>query len=142
MIRKSNKYDTELILDIWLKSSIKAHDFIDPSFWELKVPEMRDVYLPLAETYIYEDDDDEIKGFVSLVDDTIAAIFVAPDQQGLGVGKELMNMAKQMRSKLVLTVYKENVKSIEFYKRFGFKILKEQIDENTDHPELLMEFRN
>lgn len=139
MIRDFKNEDIELVLDIWLKSSIVAHHFIEKSFWESKIPDMRDIYLPASETYIYEEKD-VIKGFVSLVDNTIAAIFVLPDQQGIGIGKKLMAKAKQIRSNLNLTVYKDNIKTIEFYKKHGFKIIREQIDHNTGCLELYMEY--
>lgn len=140
MIRKFQKKDTEMVLDIWLQSSIQAHNFISKSYWESKIHDMREIYLPAADTTIYEDDQG-IKGFISLSGNTIAAIFVMPDQQGLGIGQKLISTAKQLHSSLDLTVYKENTKTIEFYKKNGFEIINEQFDEHTGHPELLMKFK-
>ena len=128
------------VLKIWLDASIKAHDFIEKEFWAGKVTEMREVYLPSAETYVY-DEAGIIQGFISLYGDTIAAFLVSPNVQGKGIGKQLMRKAKAVGQNLNLTVYKENRKSIEFYKRCAFKTQKEQIDEHTGHPELLMTFK-
>lgn len=131
----------EAVLKIWLEASIAAHDFIERGFWEAKVAEMRDVYLPSADTYVYEVDG-AVKGFVSLCDDTIAAIFVAPGAQGKGIGKQLIAKAKQLRRNLNLTVYKANQNSVEFYTRCGFVVEGEQIDEHTGQTELKMELRS
>ncbi len=139
MIRKFKKCDMEEILSIWLNASIKAHDFIEREFWESKVTDMRDIYLPAAETYVY-DTEGVVKGFISLYNDTLAAIFVSPNIQGKGIGKQLMAKAKKINKNLNLSVYKKNKRSIKFYEQSGFKIVKEQIDENTGHPEILMVF--
>lgn len=139
-IRNFQAPDMDQVLKIWLEASIKAHDFIEKKFWEGNVSEMREVYLPSAETYVY-DEEGIIKGFISLYGDTIAAIFVSPNVQGKGIGKQLMRKAKEVRQSLNLTVYKENRKSIDFYKRCAFKTQREQIDEHTGHPELLMTFK-
>ena len=139
MIRRLQQSDIDTIISIWLEASIQAHDFINSEFWKSKVKDMREIYLPAGETYIYEQEG-LIKGFISLSNDTVAAIFVSPDSQGEGIGTQLMRKAKDIRDNLNLTVYKDNLKSIEFYKKSGFKIQQEQIDRHTGHPELVMEY--
>ncbi len=130
----------EQVLKIWLEASVKAHDFIKREFWEAKLDDMRNLYLPASETYVYAEKG-EIKGFFSLVDETLAAIFVAPASQGRGIGKKLIAKAKELRSSLNLTVYSKNTKSINFYKRCGFDIIRKQTDENTGEFEYLMAYQ-
>ncbi|MBS3669228.1 N-acetyltransferase [Vreelandella boliviensis] len=139
MIRKYQKADMDQILDIWLSASVKAHAFIESAFWESKVSEMRDVYLPASETFVFESGA-QIAGFYSLYENTLAAVFVAPSLQGKGVGTALIDDAKSRRECLQLTVYRENDPSIHFYKKHGFISLGEQMDERTGHPELVMEY--
>lgn len=141
MIRNFQQPDIDQVISIWLEASIKAHDFVDSEFWNSKVKDMREIYIPSGETYVCEEEG-IIKGFVSLYNDTIAAIFVSPDSQGTGIGMQLMRKAKDVRDNLNLTVYKENTKSIEFYRKCGFKIEQEQIDKHTGHPELVMKFNS
>jgi len=139
MIRQFKKTDMEQVLRIWLDASIKAHDFVEKEFWKSKVTDMRDTYLPAAETYVYYENG-VIKGFLSLCGDTLAAVFVSPEVQGRGIGRQLIVKAKEIRNNLNLTVYKKNKKSIAFYKKCGFKIVREQVDEHTGKLELLMVF--
>jgi len=141
MIRKFQQSDIDQVISIWLEASIKAHDFVGSDFWKSKVTDMREIYIPSGETYVYEEEG-IIQGFVSLCNDTIAAIFVSPDFQGKGIGRQLIQKAKDVRDILNLTVYKQNQKSIEFYKKCEFTIEQERIDENTGHPELLMKFNS
>ncbi|WP_163132591.1 N-acetyltransferase [Agarivorans sp. Alg241-V36] len=137
MIRAYQSGDTETVLAIWLAASIKAHDFVAPSFWHSQVDKMRTQYLPNAETYVFQQEG-KVVGFYSLDDKHIAAIFVEPNSQGLGVGKQLIAHAKQQRSVLTLSVYKQNTASYQFYLSQGFSLVKEQIDPHTGLPEYTM----
>ncbi|WP_444882836.1 N-acetyltransferase [Microbulbifer sp. PSTR4-B] len=137
MIRSYNPNDIEPILNIWLKASVRAHNFIAADFWESQIDNMRDTYIPNSETYIY-DIHSKISGFYSLADNTLAALFVDPEFQGQGIGKRLIAHAKSQRNPLNLTVYKENVNSYQFYLSQGFHSLKEQVDNHTGHIECLM----
>ncbi len=141
MIREYRQADAEQILEIWLSASIEAHNFIEPEFWESKVSDMRDVYIPASETFVFECEG-EIAGFYSLHGNNLAAIFVAPRSQGKGMGTMLLDDAKTRRKGLQLTVYKENVPSVKFYEKQGFISIGEQIDEHTGHPELIMEYHS
>lgn len=141
MIREYRQADIDQVLAIWLTASIEAHNFIEPQFWESKVSEMRDVYIPASETFVLEYEK-RINGFYSLHGNTLAAIFVAPDSQGKGMGTALLDDAKNRRDSLRLSVYKENVPGLNFYEKHGFIFLDEQVDEHTGHPELIMEYHS
>jgi putative acetyltransferase len=141
MIREYTKPDIDQILAIWLSSSIEAHNFIKPGFWKSKVNDMRDVYIPASETFVYESDG-QIAGFYSLYGNNLAAIFVAPDSQGKGMGTVLLDDAKKRRESFQLTVYKENVPSVKFYEKHGFIPLGEQFDEHTGHLEIMMGYHS
>jgi len=74
--------------------------------------------LPHAEIYVHEDDcTKQIDGFIGLNDDYIEGVFVKETMQSKGIGKQLLNHAKEFRSKLKLSVYQENEKAIKFYLR-------------------------
>ena len=139
MIRGFRSSDMDAVIAIWLDASIGAHDFVAKNFWRSRVIEMREVYIPASETYVYEEGGC-IRGFVCLVDETLAALFVSPCAQGRGIGQKLVEKSKHVRQNLYLAVYKENQKSVDFYKRCGFKSVKEQIDKYTGHSEIVMVF--
>ena len=58
MIRNLGNKDIDKIMNIWLKSTIKAHDFIPQEYWENKYNIVKDVYIPIAETFVYEVNDE------------------------------------------------------------------------------------
>lgn len=91
---------------------------------------MRNIYLPAPETHVYENNG-IIDGFISIYESDVAAIFVRPLLQGKGIGSELIEFVKGKYEKLKSCVYKSNIKSIEFYKKHGFKEVCEQADKHT-----------
>ena len=54
VIREYQEADLERVLEIWLSASIKAHSFIEAEFWESKVSDMREMYIPASETFVFE----------------------------------------------------------------------------------------
>ena len=94
MLRASRPEDMEEIVEIWLLASLQAHDFVDASCWWQAQEELRTRYLDHARIWVFEERG-ELLGFMALVDDYLAALFVRPDRQGRGVGHALLQEAKQ-----------------------------------------------
>jgi len=139
MIRTIENKDIDKIMDIWLTSTINAHNFIPKEYWHKNYNTVKDVYLPMAESFVYEDEEN-IKGFISIIDNEfIGALFVHTDFQNKGIGKALIDYAIDKYKVLNLAVYKENKKSVQFYINRGFKIIKEQINEDSGNSEYIMQ---
>ncbi|MEJ2898147.1 N-acetyltransferase [Acinetobacter sp. NS-4] len=138
-IQKAEIQDMEAILDIWLNASLQAHDFIPATYWEKQLIPMRDLYLPLAENYVIKENK-TVFGFASLLrsEAVLAALFIAPHQQGCGYGKCLIDFLKQQCDELHLNVYAENTAAVNFYQQQGFKTISQAMDKNTGHTELNM----
>ncbi|CAM4323172.1 N-acetyltransferase [Paenibacillus tarimensis] len=137
LIRKAVEADYDELVQIWLEGSIDAHHFVDPSYWRSMAEDMRTKYLPMASTYIIEHDG-AAAGFVSMVDDYLAALFVASEHQHQGNGRELIRHVKQLYDRIQLKVYQQNDMALQFYKRGGFVIAEEGIDEHTKEQEYVM----
>lgn len=136
MIRKFKNQDLDRIMELWLNMNISAHNFIKKEYWENNFDEVK-IMMPKAEIYTYEENGD-IQGFVGLMNDYIAGIFVSSEYQSKGIGKMLLDHIKEKRDRLELSVYKKNEKAVRFYLRENFAIEKEQIDKNTGEIEFEM----
>ncbi|MBP1991077.1 N-acetyltransferase [Paenibacillus eucommiae] len=136
-IRACNSNDMDQLVDIWLEGSKRAHDFIDSEYWEANKNEMKINYIPNSETYLSEANQ-QITGFVSMVDDYLAALFVDPGQQSKGYGKALLDYIKQKRDNIQLKVYEQNAQAVRFYLKNDFKIVEEALDEQTQAKEYVM----
>lgn len=138
MIRELEASDINRVMEIWKHATIEAHSFIDKEYWLGKYNDVKDIYIPMSKTFIYEESND-IKGFISILnDDFIGALFVDISSQRKGIGGQLVDFAKKRYNNLSLAVYKNNTKAVEFYKSAGFILDEEKIDEDTNEKELIM----
>ena len=138
-IRKMNEYEIDDVMNIWLNSNIEAHWFIDKKYW-IKNFEFVSSAIAEADVYVVYIDN-VMAGFMGITKGGyIAGIFVKNNFRSRGIGKSLLDMAKSMFSCLSLDVYKTNTKAIRFYKREGFKIFLENIDESSGEAEYLMKW--
>ena len=124
---------------IWYEASIIAHSFVPASFWASQKSLMKEKYLPSTENLVFEHEGN-IAGFISLAGSRICAFFVAPEMQGKGIGRALMEQAKALKGRLSLKVYKENENARCFYEKSGFKAAGEELDEFTGCMQILMEW--
>lgn len=136
-IRKTKKTEVNQLIKIWYEGSIIAHDFIYKDYWKSQQKDMEGKYLPMSETYVISNEI-EIVGFVSMVDDYLAALFIDVKHQGQGYGKRLLNFIKERRENIQLKVYKKNRNAVHFYVMNGFVIEEELVDEQTAEEEFLM----
>ena len=140
MIRQFKKNDLLAVMQIWLDTNIKAHDFIPKEYWENNYEIVKEI-LPDAEIYVHEDDTAGfIDGFIGLTNNYIAGIFVKEDKQSKGIGKQLLNYVKNIKPNISLSVYQKNTKAVSFYKRDQFQIVSENVDDITNEKEFIMEW--
>ena len=136
MIRELQRNDINKVADIWLDTNIKTHDFIPAQYWKSNFKSVKEALLQ-AEVYVYAYDT-EIQGFIGINDEYVEGIFVSGEMQSQGIGKILLNYAKDKRNKLFLNVYQKNVRAISFYQREGFEIQYSSLDEATGEKEYVM----
>lgn len=136
MIRSFSKQDLDRVMELWLETNISAHSFVGKDYWIKNFDAVKGMMLS-AEIYIFEEAG-FIQGFVGLMDNCIAGIFVSDKLQSKGIGKSLLDYVKGSRTQLSLKVYRRNERAVKFYLREGFRIADEQVDENTGEVELGM----
>lgn len=137
-IRPMEARDMDRMIEIWLKGSAQAHHFIPINYWQSKQNDMRNVYLPMAESYVLEQNRD-VRGFVSVVEQQyLAALFIDPDHQNNGFGRKLLDYIKSRHEQLKLKVFKDNNRALQFYIKNGFAVKEELLDQDTQQLELLM----
>lgn len=136
IIRKAEKQDMDEVMDIWLQGNLEAHDFVSPEYWKQNFDMVREL-MPESELYVAETDG-IVCGFLGMQEHYIAGLFVKKEYRKRGVGKALLDQMKAFRTHLCLSVYENNYRAVEFYKKSGFGIQNVQIDEATGQTEYEM----
>ena len=138
MIRESRTEDMASILTLWMESTIYAHPFIEARYWRESEAIVRDVYLPAAQTWVWEEAG-LLKGFASVMEARfLGALFVTPDAIRRGIGKALVQHVQQHFTALSLEVYQKNQSAVNFYHALGFRIEDSAWQEDTQHPTWIM----
>ncbi|MFQ6755637.1 GNAT family N-acetyltransferase [Cereibacter sphaeroides] len=125
--------DLKQLSDIWFDASMKAHPFIG----EARLLEQRQLieedYLPRAQTWV-ACHEREALGFISLLGNFIGGLFVAPDRQGMGIGRKLVSHALDRQGDLSLEVYIANEQAVRFYTSLGFREVSRRAVDDFGHP--------
>lgn len=138
MIRKMEEKDIPDVLQIWLETNIRAHNFIEKEYWTGNYEMVKQI-LPEAEVYVYEDEKNgQIVGFIGMNNQYVEGLFVKESAQSRGIGKQLLDHAKSRETELCLGVYQKNVRAMRFYLRENFLIQAEEMDEDTNEKEYIM----
>ncbi len=130
MIRKSNNQDTEAIFSVWNKASSLAHPFLEKDFVEQVKKDMLEIYIPNAETWVYEKEG-EVVGFISMLDNEIGGLFVEPEEHSNGIGTELVDYVSGQFDSLEVEVFEDNSIGRAFYEKYGFRQIRRYMDDNS-----------
>lgn len=136
MINTFKESDLTSVMQIWLEANIEAHSFISEKYWMDNFDDVKDA-LPEAEVYVFRNGN-VTEGFIGITDSYIAGIFVKSGSRSNGIGRQLLNHAKNIKQHLTLSVYTKNRRAVNFYLRENFKIQTQKIDETTGETELIM----
>jgi ribosomal protein S18 acetylase RimI-like enzyme len=129
--------DLDEVVALWYRSWTKAFsDLKHPQSFEQWKVRFQNDYANNAEIWIAEISN-KIVGFVIIVDNEIAQIFVDVDIQRKGIGTILINKAKQISAKgLKLTTLQQNIHAHHFYEKHGFLVGKMGMNPINGHPNI------
>jgi putative acetyltransferase len=139
MIRKHEEKDLEDILNVWHTSSSMAHPFLKKSFVEKVKKDMRKMYIPNSETWVYLDDGVVI-GFIGMQGNEIGGLFVLPSHHSKGVGTKLVDFMKTLHRELEVEVFVENSIGRSFYDKYGFQVISKDTHKESGHEVLRMQY--
>jgi putative acetyltransferase len=119
----AGKDDYEEILEVWESSVRATHDFISDEDIEEMKPQILNQYLDMVELYCLKDHEGRIAGFLGVVEDDLAMLFVAAGYRGQSVGKTLLQFAVESKGSRKVDVNEQNEQAVGFYKHMGFRVV-------------------
>lgn len=140
MIVPADKKDYPILIDIW-ESAVKAtHDFLseeDFEFYKKHIP----IYFQHVSLYVYKNEQNVIKAFLGISDDSIEMLFVDNKDRGTGIGKILLDYAINTLNARKVDVNEQNTQALEFYYHLGFvEVGRDEYDgEGKGYPILHLE---
>lgn len=137
MIEKAALDRTDEIADVWLKANICGQAFIPADYWHQMAEPVKRM-LPSADIFTYSENG-RIAGFIGIADGKyIAGLFVLPERQSDGIGRQLIEFCQNKYGLLELDVYVKNRRSVRFYLKNGFRICSKKLQEETQEQEYRM----
>jgi putative acetyltransferase len=136
-IEKFTDRDREQILDVWEKSVLATHDFLNPiDFEEIK---------KIVASFNFNDfkvyclkQNDVVAGFIGLAAQKIEMLFLSPEYIGKGLGYRLLEFAVVTLKAHSVDVNEQNTNAKYFYEKFGFTVYdRTDIDDLGKHYPLL-----
>ncbi len=137
MIRKYQADDADALVRIWRKANAFAHSFLADDFVVKVAQDMRDIYLPNAEIWVLEEDENPL-GFIALIGDEVGGLFLDPAFHGRGFGKALTDHAVAIHGPLRVEVFEKNAIGRRFYDRYGFVETERYVHEASGELSLKM----
>jgi putative acetyltransferase len=137
MIRAFQPDDLDDVIRVWLASTIPGQSFLPAAHWRAMEPVVREELMPIADTWVVEDDG-EVVAFMSLLDDLIGGLFTHPDHQGEGHGRALVEHARHRFAPVFVEVFEANENAMRFYRNRGFVDHERRVDEESGLPQLIL----
>jgi putative acetyltransferase len=138
-IRKYTDNDLDEVLSAWENASRLAHPFLTNKLIETTRKNIPVVLLPKADTWVYEREG-VVVGFISLIGNEVAALFVQPAFHGTGAGRALVDKARELHGDLEVEVFEINTIGLQFYLKYGFVPFLEKNHEITNKKVVRLRF--
>ncbi|SNS89172.1 GNAT family N-acetyltransferase [Antarctobacter heliothermus] len=119
MMRKYKTDDIDALITIWDTAEPLAHPFLSDEIRRQVRKDMRNIYLPNADTWVLEHDGVPV-GFIAMIGTEIGGLFLAPTHQGKGMGRHMVDHIVAIKGPLTVEVFKDNKIGLPFYERYGF----------------------
>lgn len=143
-IKKANNRTPELLhslLEVWEQSVRATHLFLSNE----EILNIKE-YVPQALTGVQQlivaaNEQGTPVAFMGIEDGSLEMLFIAPEERGKGLGKQLLQHGIQNYGVQRLAVNEQNPQAKGFYEHMGFKVYKrtETDEQGNPYPLLYME---
>lgn len=119
LIEPAGKKEYEKLITVWESSVRATHHFLSESdiiaYRSLILTEYFDQVRLYAVKF-----EKEVMGFIGINKKSIQMLFIHPDDRGKGLGKTLIDFAKDKHDINTVDVNEQNEQAVGFYEKLGF----------------------
>lgn len=120
----------EQLLKVWKRSVKATHLFLSDDEIERIEPDVRHALNEVTHLIVAENEKGEPVAFMGVTGEMLEMLFIAPEDRGKGVGKQLLLHSIKCYGIREVTVNEQNPQAKGFYEHMGF-----QVYARTDHDE-------
>jgi len=121
-IENTTPEDYQELLTVWENSVRATHDFISEQDIEFFKPIIIEQAFPAVQLKCIKDQQQNIMGFIGVLEQKIEMLFVLNEARGKGIGKILTQYAISTLDVTKVDVNEQNPQAVGFYQHMGFKI--------------------
>ncbi|HEX6819090.1 MAG TPA: GNAT family N-acetyltransferase [Ktedonobacterales bacterium] len=131
------------VVEVWEASVRATHHFVTEADIQIFKPLVWDGLreVPAEHLLAVRDGEGRVVGFIGVVDDEIAMLFVHPDWRGRGIGRRLLTHAVTTLGATRLDVNEQNDQALGFYRRMDFTVVGRSERDYTGKPYPLLHMR-
>lgn len=134
MILQATPQDYHELLNVWEVSVRSTHHFLTEENIQFYKPLVKEQYFPAVELYVIRNQEGKIAAFMGLSEELAEMLFVHPDEQGKGYGKQLMEYAIHQKHIYKVDVNEQNEQACGFYQHLGFQVIGRDATDPTGNP--------
>lgn len=122
-IRRATTNDGPTLVDIWLRSVRATHTFLSEADIQSLLPHVKE-YLSseASDLLVLCSRNGVCIGFMGMTGNKMDSLFLAPEYQGCGCGRRLVEHAHALHKELTVDVNEQNPAALRFYQKCGFKV--------------------
>ena len=140
IIEYDKKYALETV-KIWRASMEKAFGVKDQHSWEEQLDYLKTIMNEYRGYLVIENSSDKIIGMMAVGGSELDQLYIHVDYQGMGIGTQLLNLAKELSpGKLQLFTFEVNKKAQRFYEKHGFTIIRRGIENQSGMADIRYEW--
>jgi len=125
-VRRAASDDAAAVAEVYLASFTATYRFALAHTDDQLRRWIRDVLIPIKETWVAVEAAGEVVGMMALDGDELDQLYVAPGWTARGIGTRLVELAKRRRpSGLSLYTFQVNERARRFYENRGFVLIDE-----------------
>ena len=132
-VRPSRPVDSEMLVAVWRSSVAATHSFVSQADLAA-IDEEVQTLLPGLPLLVALDTSGRPIGFIGFSEGSVDTLFIDGNWRGLGIGRQLLEIAMEGRDSLTAIVNEHNRQAVGFYRYMGFEVTGRSANDEEGRP--------